>query len=225
MIVQANGIPCRDFSYGKSRYLAAGALEGVCREALLELQDRQPKQVFDALLLDEAQDFGPNLFKLAYSSVKEPKRFVWAYDELQSLKETSVPGLAELFGKDATGEALVKLRNIDSQPQQDVILPVCYRNTPWALTLAHALGFGVYRTDGLIQMFDEPSLWSDIGYELVNGSLDPGSKATLARRKDAAPEFFSKMLDHKDAVHCQGFENDAAQVAWVAEQIHRGDLR
>src|SRR5207245_793722 len=135
IIVESNGLTFRAFSYGKDKYGRDGAFEGVCAEAFTELEGREPKQLFDALLIDEAQDFGQNFFRLSYSSVKKPKRLVWAYDELQSLKETSVPALAELFGQDAAGEPLVKLRNIDAQPQQDVILPVCYRNTPWALTL------------------------------------------------------------------------------------------
>lgn len=218
-ITQGNDLPCRDFSYGKSKYLAAGAFEGVCQEALSALESSKPKELFDALLLDEAQDFGPNFCRLAYASLKAPKRFVWAYDELQSLKETSIPPVEELFGTDEEGEPLVKLRNMESQPQQDVILPICYRNTPWALSTAHALGFGVYRTEGLIQMFDEPSLWADIGYEVVTGSLDAGSKVTLARRKDATPEFFADLMSPEDAVQCVAFESEAEQSAWVAKQI------
>ncbi len=72
-------------------------------------------------------------------------------------------------------------------------------------------------------MFDEASLWSDIGYEVVKGSLEPGSRVTLARRKDATPPFFSQMLDPQDAVQCYSFEKEADQAAWVAEQI-QGNL-
>lgn len=218
-IVKANNLPFRDFSYGKRNYLAATAFEGVCKEAFEALKTQEPKPLFDALLLDEAQDFGPYFFRLAYQSVRDPRRFVWAYDELQSLNETSIPGLAKLFGVDGSGEALVKFHNLEDHPQQDVILPICYRNTQWALTIAHALGFGVYRPDGLIQMFDEPALWYDIGYHLLSGSLVPGQKATLARRPDATPEFFQRLIDADDAVQCNVFDNDAEQTTWVAEQI------
>jgi superfamily I DNA and RNA helicase len=219
LIVKENNLPFHDFSYGKRNYLAAGAFEGVCKEALESLKTQQPVSLFDALLLDEAQDFGAHFFRLAYSSVRDPRRFIWAYDELQSLKETSVPGLAKLFGEDAEGEPLVKFRSEDGHPQQDVILPICYRNTEWALSMAHALGFGVYRLDGLIQMFDEPSLWGDIGYRLLNGSLSPGATATLARRSDATPEFFQRLLTAADAVQCHTFDNDGDQTTWVADQI------
>ena len=63
MITEANVIPCRDLSYGKARYFSQ-AFEGVCWEALQELKGRIVKPIFDALLLDEAQDFGANFFRL-----------------------------------------------------------------------------------------------------------------------------------------------------------------
>lgn len=219
LIAKANGITYHDYSYGRLKYSTSAAFEGVCREALEELRGRDRQPVFDALLIDEAQDFGPNFFRLAYSSVTEPRRFVFAYDELQSLKETSLPGLSVLFGTDQKGAPRVKLRNLDGQPQQDIILPVCYRNTAWSLAMAHALGFGVYRAEGLIQMFDEPSLWSDIGYEVTAGELVPGKSATLARRVDATPEFFSRLLSPDDAIQLHTFNNNDKQAEWVAQQI------
>ncbi|CCQ66325.1 hypothetical protein CWATWH0402_3938 [Crocosphaera watsonii WH 0402] len=38
----------------------------------------------------------------------------------------------------------------------------CYRNSRPILASAHALGFGIYRDQGLVQMFDESQLWLDI---------------------------------------------------------------
>jgi len=128
----------KDFGYGKRRYLAAGAFEGVCKELLHDLAEKPPAPVFDAVLVDEAQDFGPHFFQLLYRAVPPPKRIIWAYDELQSLKETGLPSPVNLFGRNAQGEPLVTLQNRDNEPQEDVILPVCYRNTPWALSIAHA---------------------------------------------------------------------------------------
>ncbi len=222
LIGSANNFIVRDYSYAKQRYMAAGAFEGICGEAIKEIRSRESKGVkalFDAVLVDEAQDFGPNFFRLLYASTRSPHRFVWAYDELQSLKETAVPNLKVLFGTDEEGEARVKLRNAESQPHQDIILPVCYRNTPWALITAHALGFGVYRKGGLIQMFEDTSLWHDIGYELTNGDLSAGSSVTLQRRADATPDFFRKLLTPDDAVQVHGFTSHSEQAKWVATQI------
>lgn len=218
-IAKANGCPSRDFSYGKSRYLSAGAFEGVCKELLVELRAKSPQAVFDAILIDEAQDFGPNFFRVAYHALSDPKRIVWAYDELQSLKETGLASPSKLFGSTAAGEPLVELHNRENEAQQDVILPICYRNTPWALSIAHALGFGVYRTDGLIQMFDEPQLWDDVGYEVVSGSLEPTKKAVLKRRGTATPKFFFDLLTPDDSVQAHLFDDYPTQAKWVAEQI------
>jgi len=217
-ITEANGLECRDFQYAK-RHFGSLAFEGVCGEALSMLVGRPENPIFDALLVDEAQDFGPNFFQFAYKSVKPPHRFVFAYDELQSLSETSLPGLVQLFGTDRHGEPVVKLRNAEGQPQQDVILPVCYRNTPWSISTAHALGFGIYRHDGLIQMFDEPALWHDIGYEVVAGSVEPGQQATLARRADATPEYFNQLLASDEALQVFRFNTRDEQAQWVADQI------
>ncbi len=46
--------------------------------------------------------------------------------------------------------------------KQDVVLNTCYRNSRPILASAHALGFGIYRDQGLVQMFDESQLWLDI---------------------------------------------------------------
>jgi superfamily I DNA and RNA helicase len=99
-------------------------------------------------------------------------------------------------------------------------LPVCYRNTPWALSTAHALGFGIYREGGLVQMFDEAPLWRDIGYETKSGHLTPGNQVRLARRADCSPTFFSSLLKADDAIQFIPFPDEAEQAAWIAQSIH-----
>jgi superfamily I DNA and RNA helicase len=65
---------------------------------------------------------------------------------------------------------------------------------------AHALGIGVYREGGLLQHPDEPTLWRDIGYNVMSGSLSEGSFVTLERSRTSFPEYFEHLLDAKDAV-------------------------
>ena len=219
-IAKENELPTQSFNHGKSRYGSKGAFEGVCGE-LLKAFTKKPNEIFDAVLVDEAQDFSSNFFRLLYWSLKSPKRLVWAYDDLQSLRETGIPSLDKLFGKDEDGNPRVRLTNEPGKPQQDVILPKCYRNTNWALTIAHALGFGIYRDDGMIQCFDQPSYWDDVGYGVVEGSLEEGETVTLARREDTTPEFFSQLLTPEEAVQIRGFENDEAEADWIANEILR----
>ncbi len=114
--------------------------------------------------------FRPELFQLVYMFTKDPKRVVWGYDELQNLSETAMPTTDQLFGTGPNGETLVSLASTADGPRRDIVLPVCYRNTPWALATAHALGLGVSRDGGLLQHPDEPSLWRDIGDRVVQGS-------------------------------------------------------
>lgn len=217
-IAAACGVSAQDFSYGKVKY-ANKAFEGVCNELLNVIQERGIEPIYDAILIDEAQDFPTSFFQLAYAAVKEPKRIVWAYDELQNLGDYTMAPPEQIFGSDKNGNPRVQLRNERQQPKQDLVLPVCYRNTPWSLVTAHALGFGIYRKDRLVQMFDDPDLWAKIGYEIVNGSLSQGQQVTLARSTDASPGYFQSLLTPDDSVQSYVFESEEAQAKWVAENI------
>ena len=177
----------RDFLYGKSRYGMDDAFEGVCSELLLAISSMAHKPLYDAVIIDEAQDFSESFFQLVYKMTKDPKRIIWAYDELQNLSNSSLPTVEQQFGKNPHGESNVSLLNTRNTPQQDIVLPVCYRNTPWALALAHGLGLGTSREAGLVQSFDDPSLWMAIGYRVVDGSLQKGTRVVLERAPNFIP--------------------------------------
>ncbi len=132
-----------------------------------------------------------------------------------------MPDTDELFGTGSQGESLVSLESGPDSPRRDIVLPICYRNTPWALATAHALGIGVYRQGGLLQHPDEPGLWREIGYEVVHGRLQAGRRVTLARRTDSAPEYFARLITPEDAVSVATFADEQAQDAWVASEIVR----
>lgn len=177
--------------------------------------------IFDAVLIDEAQDLPPEFFQLVYLFTREPKRIAWGYDELQKLSEAAMPGTDELFGVGPNGESRVSLETPPESPTRDVVLPVCYRNTPWALATAHSLGIGVYRDGGLLQHPDEAKLWTDIGYNTVSGRLEEGSPVVLERSRTSYPQYFPELLDPGDAVAFQEFGSLADQDAWVASEIAR----
>ena len=208
-----------NFTNAKLKYGREKAFSGICEE-LNGLLPEEYSPLFDVLLIDEAQDMPAAFFKLAYKCVKPPKRIVWAYDELQNLGASTMPSIEEMFGTDREGKPLVELRNEPDEPMQDIILPVCYRNPPWALALAHSLGFGIYR-DQLVQHFDELELWNDIGYKKDKGSLAFGKKVILSRSKDATPNYFYDLLTANDVINTQCFEDIDAQYDWVAQQIRK----
>jgi superfamily I DNA and RNA helicase len=176
--------------------------------------------LFDAVLIDEAQDLPREFFQIVYLATHNPKRVIWAYDELQNLGSYAMAPPSELFGKDpSTGQAYVQLRNEPDAPHQDIVLPVCYRNTPWALTIAHALGFGIYREKGLVQLFDDLNLWNDIGYEAIRGRLAFDHQVALRRTERSTPSFFADRLSPDDAFKTVSFGSHPEQCAWTAEQI------
>ncbi|GCD48433.1 DEAD/DEAH box helicase [Streptomyces paromomycinus] len=220
-MARAAGTTARDWNYARATYGMDDAFQGVCRELLTIVRETRPDPVFDVVLIDEAQDLPPEFFQLVYHFTKDPKRIVWGYDELQKLSESAMPSTDELFGTGPDGEPLVPLVNRDKEPRKDIVLPVCYRNTPWALATAHALGIGAYSEGGLLQHFDEPELWDDIGYETVRGQLVLGAPVALRRKHDSAPAYFREHLTVDDAVVMQAFDSQEAQDIWVARQIQK----
>lgn len=219
IIAAALGETPRDWSYAQGKYGRDGGFQGVCRELLAVARNREIQPIFDAVLIDEAQDLPPEFFQLVYLHTKEPKRIVWGYDELQKLSDAAMPSTDELFGTGPSGESLISLASGENEPRRDIVLPVCYRNTPWALATAHSLGFGVYRNGGLLQHFDEPALWKDIGYNVLRGALDEGQPVTLERSASSYPSYFPELVTPADAVVLKSFATEDQQDAWVAEQI------
>jgi superfamily I DNA and RNA helicase len=217
-----HGADVRNYQYAKYRY-GRGAFAGICRELITATEGSPIDPIYDAVLIDEAQDLPWQFFRLVHRFTREPKRIIWAYDELQNLTDIAMPSVEELFGVKDDGTPVADLRSADGEPQADVILPVCYRNTPWALTAAHALGFGLCRDDGLVQHFDDPRLWDEVGYSVLEGNLEPGERVTLKRRENAHPSYIFAKLSPQDALTTNVFETETEQAQWVASQV-QGDI-
>ena len=220
-IAQSCGVTPRNYLYAQDKYGRDRAFEGVCSELLAVISDSTPEPIYDAVLMDEAQDLPVPFFKIVHEMAKPPKRIVWAYDELQNLSDNLIPSVEQLFGTDKQGKPNVELTNLPDSPRQDVILPICYRNTPWALTIAHGLGLGTSRPKGLVQSFDVPSYWTDIGYALVSGSLEEGHTVTLQRAATSYPGYFQEVLQPDDSVTTHAFSDVESQARWVAQSIKK----
>ncbi|MGN0006110.1 MAG: DEAD/DEAH box helicase [Candidatus Gastranaerophilaceae bacterium] len=217
-----NTIPM-NFSDAKAKYGYMSAFEGVCNEFLAKIHQNNlyKEPLFDAVLIDEAQDLPQSFFEIIYIVTKQPKRIIWAYDELQNLGGYSMSSPEELFGKDKqTNLANVSLNNSPNEPKQDIILPVCYRNTKWALSTAHALGFGAYRKKGLVQLFKDADLWSDIGYQLIEGDFDKADSTIKLKRKDeCTPSFFNNYINPDEAIKFNTFKSKIEQYNWLIKDI------
>lgn len=216
---RVNGLTFFDFGSAKTRFGGGDrAFAGVCSQALSSNQE--PVEVYDLILVDEAQDFPPEFLRLCHRFLRSPKRLVYAYDELQTLTSGSVLPPEDLFGKDTVGRPLVHFDSSETAiPRQDIILEKCYRNPAPVLATAHALGFGVYRSGGLVQIFDQDSLWTDVGYAVLEGELAPGHHVTLARTAESSPRFLEEHSTVDDLINFTCFQDSREQSEWLVEQI------
>ena len=207
-----------DFSSAKSKFGDGKEFSGACGEALKAKQN--VTQLYDLLLVDEAQDLPAEFLRLCFGFLKEPKRLVYAYDELQSLTGSSVLPPEELFGVDAEGNPHVLLNTEEgATPKRDIILEKCYRNSRPLLATAHALGFGVYREKGLVQFFDQDNLWTDVGYTVEEGELRGGENVVLARSPDSSPLFLEEHSPIDDLIKFHRFNNTKEQTDFLVESI------
>lgn len=217
----AAGITPLSYSEAKGQFGANNAFSGACSLVLKQIEGKKVTPIFDYILIDEAQDFPTEFFQLVYKFTKNPYNIVWAYDELQNLGEYSMERPEKLFGLDTEGNPNVTLKNIEGHPQQDIMLPVCYRNPPWTLSLALALGLGIRRNEGLVRMFPSPEFWNHIGYEAVRGDLEFGKSVSLRRSSDRTPDYFEKLITPDEAIIYESFDSDIKEAIWVASKIHQ----
>ncbi len=213
-----------DFKTARQSFTKDDTFEAVCAEAFETINSFRPK--YDAMLIDEAQDLPVDFLRLCYLFTKPHKRYVYAYDELQNLTEDSLPPPQEFLQGLDSEDTVGGITSFDSNdPGQDIILPTCYRNSKPILTTAHALGFGIYRKPtqsretGLIQMFDHPPLWTDIGYRIKDGSLADGQLVNLERTAENSPDFLANHSTVDDLIRFEVFDSEQQQADWLVQQV------
>lgn len=125
-----------------------------------------------------------------------------------------------MFGVDPLGQSLIQISNQDGQPKQDILLPICYRNPPWILTLALGVGLGIKRNGNFVQMFSEPDFWEEIGYKTTNNTqLGLGQHVRLKRDVERSATFFANNLTTDESVIWRKFNSMSEQLDWVANDI------
>lgn len=207
----------KDFGTAARVFGYEDAFKGACDEALAGTPENE-LGMYDMMLVDEAQDLPSSFFKLAYRMVKNPKRIVWAYDDLQNLSDVQLPSAKELFGLKDDGQPKVVLENNPDRPLEDIVLPRCYRNPPWTLLSAHGMGFGVHRTP-MAQMFTDPTIWKRLGYTSIQDKIDFDHDVQIERTPESIPSFFSELLTPEETLVGWKFDSTQAQYDWVAETI------
>lgn len=221
---ERHGIEYLDFRSAKSKFGFSDAFSGSVKAALNSVEGF--KALYDAILVDEAQDLPPEFLRMCFELLGPDRRLVYAYDELQDLHGEGLPPAEEIFGVDDAGSSRVTFPQ-DGQEvaRRDIILEKCYRNSRPVLITAHALGFGTYREPdadeevGLVQMFDEPQLWRDIGYRVRRGELAPGKRVQLERTEETSPPFLENHSPVDDLIQFRVFDSKDEQDDWIAQQI------
>lgn len=213
---RATGATYLDYGRARMRLGPTNPFKGACGLALKEAELAEHR--YDAILVDEAQDLHPEFLRICYRLLTPQKRLVYAYDELQNLGRESLPGPDRIFSREED-------RPRDDTPMSDIVLKKCYRNSRPVLTTAHALGFGINRPagsgkgTGIVQMFDDPEMWRDVGYRAVGGPIREGEPVVLARTDDTSPRFLENHSEINDLVQFVVFNTQEEQATWVAEQV------
>lgn len=211
-----------DLRSARATFGADNPFAQVCQQALS--QTSLSPELYDVILVDEAQDFSSSFLNVCFRLLKPTKRLVYAYDELQSLSGASLPSPEEIFGTKENGDPIVSLAG---DTNRDVLLEKCYRNSLPVLVSAHSLGFGIYRappkdlSTGLVQMFEQPGLWQEIGYQVEKGVLSKGQRVILSRSNETSPDWLANHSEIEDLIIFKKFQNEAEQNIWLTEQIYQ----
>ena len=214
---RATGATYLDYGKARRRLGPANPFKSACSLALKEA--KHVADAYDVILVDEAQDLPPEFLRICYKLLTSDKRLVYAYDELQNLGHESLPELDGIFG--------ANVRRPRNGAASDIVLKKCYRNSRPVLTTAHVLGFGIYREadpgnrTGIVQMFDDPQMWHDVGYRPVSGAIRDGKPTVLERPKDTSPRFLETHSDLDDLIRFIVFNSEEEQAEWVASEIGR----
>lgn len=171
----------------------------MCGDLLKEIKDFH--KMYDCILIDEAQDFDKNYLQLCLKILDQNQRLVYAYDELQKLNEEAMPNPEQIFG-----------HGVD----HDTPLTVCYRNQGRAIVTAHAIGMGLYRKEGLLQMPGSSSVWDAIGYK-TDTPIQEGKEATLYRTTKTSPELLK--VDQDEIIKFLGYDDERSMYKELLSMI------
>jgi hypothetical protein len=143
---------------------------------------------YDFILMDEAQDFPSEFFRILYQLTPEPHAICWAFDEMQNLSRLETRSPEELFGNGPGNKPLVTLEGEHpSGIERDLVLQRSYRCPGRVLMLAHSLGLGIYSTQGCVQMLRDEGAWKSVGYEVEQGPLRAGRDVVIRRPQENSP--------------------------------------
>ncbi len=165
--------------------------------------------IYDFVFIDEGQDFPPSFIDLC-RQITQKERIVWAYDELQNIFNVKIPTQEDVFGKNKDGSPVAEI-------VEDTILYKSYRNPREILTVAHALGFGLY--SNIVQKLENKEHWKDIGYKFIQGNCEIGEKTIIERPEETSTRTISENFKFSDIVKCKTFDEYSQEINFIANSI------
>lgn len=190
----------------------------VCKSALV----RPILPEYDFILVDEAQDFPNEFFRLLLNLSFPPHCICYAYDELQSLYSLEIPNTEDMFGLDQNGKPYVVFDGEDYPGgiEKEFVLHQSYRCPQPILMLAHAIGLGLYSPNGCIQMLESEDSWKSIGYEIKKGNLVKGESVEIYRPTENSPNKIGEIYDgNQEIIVTQKFNDRKEEIEWIADSI------
>ncbi|MCX7049784.1 MAG: ATP-binding domain-containing protein [Candidatus Sumerlaeota bacterium] len=165
--------------------------------------------IYDYIMIDEGQDFPVSFVRLCHQLSTDGK-FVLAYDELQTIFQSTAPSEADIFGSEDG--------NPKASFEEDIVLHKCYRNPREIIVAAHALGFGIY-SNRIIQILENREHWEDLGYTVIEGEFKQGSQMKIERPEGNSNTFLSKSGSFDDIVKAESYMAGKDEIAAVVKSI------
>ena len=203
------------------------ALGEVCLQLL---ETTAIPQVFDAILIDEAQDLlveqwqyqdKQPFYWLVYQSLRsvnpvhpQQKRLIWAYDELQNLSSLKVPTAGELFGEELAHLVTGYYAN---RIPKTINLTRCYRTPDPILNIANAIAMGYLHSEEILTGFNYEEEWQAIGYQ-VTGELESGNQVTLEYKAQNEANSIGELWQ-EEIINWQIYNSRQQELAAVAAKI------
>ena len=201
--------------------------EALAEACLQLLENSVIPQMFDAVLIDEAQDLMSDswhyqqkqpFYWLAYQSLRpvnpvspQQRRLIWAYDELQSLGSLKIPEPVELFGEElshlVTGQ-------YSQQINKTEIIPRSYRTPQQIVTIAQAIALGLLRSKVLTGSI-YPEEWAALGWQ-ISGKWQLGNKIALTRI--SSPNIIGELWS-EDTIEFESFPSRQQELTSLTHRL------
>jgi superfamily I DNA and RNA helicase len=176
--------------------------------------------LYDAIIVDEAQDFGPAFLNMCLEALDDTNRLIWAYDEAQDLGSLSAPQPKNVFGTDEDGELRVDMSGSYSDGvQKSHVMRTAYRTPRSVLMAAHGIGMGLERHEGPIQTVTRQEGWRSLGYEVEGDFRQTGTPVRVTRPRENSPHPLADESGAKPFLRRKWFDGRRSEIHWVADQI------